>query len=256
MSLPRARLHSTGFSLIEMALVLAIIGFVLGGMMLTLSAQVTQHNIGETQNRLKQARDALIGFAIANGRLPCPATATSNGVESPAGGTACTSPYNGYLPAVTLGFQPVDSSGYAVDAWNNRIRYAVAQKVTGCAGPTYTFTSSVDLKANGVSCLPYDLVICQSATGTLPGATPPSCNTAASVTNPKTVVAIVFSTGKDFATPSAGNTDEQANLDGNALFVSHPPAPTGAPGGEFDDQFEWIPIGLLYGRMTAAGVLP
>ena len=27
-------------------------------------------------------------------------------------------------------------------------------------------------------------------------------------------------------------------------------------GGEFDDLVLWIPVGLLYGRMIAAGVLP
>ena len=35
----------------------------------------------------------------------------------------------GFLPAVTLGFSPVDSNGYAVDSWGstqNRIRYAVS----------------------------------------------------------------------------------------------------------------------------------
>jgi len=265
MSMSCARLRSAGFSLIEMALVLAIVGFVLGGMMLTLSAQVTQHNIDETQNRLKQARDALLGFAIANGRLPCPATATSNGVESPANGGTCTNVsgiYTGYLPAVTLGFQPVDSSGYAVDAWNNRIRYAVAQTTLAstCTASTSPppFTSATTLKANGVSCQPSDLLVCESASGI--SAT--SCGAASNaVTNQDTVVAVVFSTGKDYTAMTSGNTDEQVNLKSGAyagypVFISHPPAPTGASGGEFDDQFEWIPIGLLYGRMTAAGVLP
>jgi hypothetical protein len=73
----------------------------------------------------------------------------------------------------------------------------------------------------------------------------------------------VFSPGKNFATAqtaaaalSAGRNDEAANLDGNTLYISHPPAPTGAAGGEFDDQMLWIPVGLLYGRLAAAGVLP
>lgn len=259
----REHRRTGGFSLIEMALVLAIIGFVLGGMLLTLSAQTSQHNIDETQNRLRQARDALIGFAIVNGRLPCPATASSNGVESPAGGGTCSSPvYGGFLPAVTLGFQPVNGNGYAVDAWNNPIRYAVTQTVAAgtCTGSTSPppFTSAANLKASGVSCQPSDLLICESASGISAS----SCGAAGNaVTNQDTVVAVVFSTGKDYASMSSGNIDEQVNLKQGAyssypVFVSHPPAPVGASGGEFDDQFEWIPIGLLYGRMTAAGVLP
>jgi hypothetical protein len=42
----------------------------------------------------------------------------------------------------------------------------------------------------------------------------------------------------------------------NPVFVAHTPAPTGAPGGEFDDLLTWIPAGQLYGRLVAAGVLP
>ena len=49
---------------------------------------------------------------------------------------------------------------------------------------------------------------------------------------------------------------EARNLDANALFVSRAPDPPSAAGGEFDDQMVWIPVGLLYGRMVAAGVLP
>ncbi|MDA8107680.1 MAG: type II secretion system protein [Betaproteobacteria bacterium] len=274
--------RTAGFSLIEMAIVLAIIGFVLGGMLLTLSAQVSQRNIDETQVRLRQARDALIGFAIANGRLPCPASApppaspSSNGMESVSGGT-CTNFYNGFLPAVTLGFQPVSSSGYALDAWGNPIRYAVVQKITGCVDSTTGLPASPaispfiasspnpTLKTYGVSCQPNDLVICQGGlydsyiSATSCGSPPaPATN---SVTKQNTVVAIVFSTGKDYTSMTSGNTDEQINLKNApygsyATFVSHPPAPVGASGGEFDDQLEWIPVGLLYGRMTAAGVLP
>ena len=46
------------------------------------------------------------------------------------------------------------------------------------------------------------------------------------------------------------------NTDGNALFVSHTPAPSGATNGEFDDQFTWITVGEIYGRLIAAGKLP
>jgi prepilin-type N-terminal cleavage/methylation domain-containing protein len=260
MRAPHSGARRAGFSLIEMSLVLAIIGFVLGGMLLTLSAQVTQHNIDQTQARLRQARDALIGFAIASGRLPCPASSTSNGVESPSGGGPCTNPYNGFLPAVTLGFEPVNSNGYAVDGWGNPIRYAVAQTMTLCTGATSPppFTSAANLKANGVSCQPSDLLICKSSSGISAS----SCGAAGNaVTNQDTIVAVVLSTGKDYATMTSGDTDEQVNLKtgsygGYPVFISHPPAPQGATGGEFDDQLEWLPVGLLYGRMTAAGVLP
>ena len=82
-----------------------------------------------------------------------------------------------------------------------------------------------------------------------------ACDAGTSVTNPSMVVAIVFSTGKNTATGGTG-TNEARNLDSNQLFVFRPPDPSSATGGEFDDQMLWIPVGLLYGRMIAAGVLP
>ena len=69
------------------------------------------------------------------------------------------------------------------------------------------------------------------------------------------VVALVFSTGKNGATGGTG-ADEAANLDGNATFVFHTPTPGTAANGEFDDQFTWITVGELYGKLLAAGVLP
>ena len=77
------------------------------------------------------------------------------------------------------------------------------------------------------------------------------------------MVAILFSTGKNFGTATtaaaataAGRADEAANLDGNKVFVSHTLAPTGAAGGEFDDMLTWVPVGVFYGRLVGAGVLP
>jgi hypothetical protein len=58
---------------------------------------------------------------------------------------------------------------------------------------------------------------------------------------------------------SATNTDEDSNNsnDGTAAFMyrqaSENPAVTG---GEFDDQVVWIPPGILFSRMVAAGRLP
>jgi prepilin-type N-terminal cleavage/methylation domain-containing protein len=267
------RIARRGFSLVELALVLAIIGILLGSAMYTLSAQTEQRTREETQRRLEQAREALLGFAVANGRLPCPADGTTTGVESPAGGGACTNPYNGFLPAIALGFQPTDPQGFALDAWNNRIRYAVAQSINSCVGTSVTphFTSRTNLKQNGMSCQPgtNDLLICKSSV-TTPAPAPGSCGPASNVlTNNSpsgTVVAVIFSAGKNYAfaptaaaATGAGKPDEAANLDNDSIFISHTPMPEGtaaANGGEFDDMMLWIPVGTFYGRLAAAGVLP
>jgi prepilin-type N-terminal cleavage/methylation domain-containing protein len=268
----RIRFRQRAFTLVELAVVLAIVGLLIGSLMYALSAQFDQRAREQTQRSLEQAREAVLGFAIANGRLPCPASTASSGGESPAGGGDCTNYYDGFLPAVTLGFQPVDSDGFALDAWNNRIRYAVARNLNAgtCIGTSTVphFTVKATLKQNGMSCQPNsnELLICkstQSAPAPVPGNCGPVANAITNATPSGTVVAIIFSPGKNYATAptsalaaAAGKADEAANLDGNTVFISHTPAPMGAGGGEFDDMMVWIPVGVLYGRLASAGVLP
>src|SRR3954468_5812680 len=119
-----------GFSLVELAIVIALITLLLGSVLVPLQSQVESRKLSDTEKILDNVREALLGYAAANGYFPCPAdyAGGSNGREAtgynhatgscPApvtGGTAGV--YIGYLPAVTLGFTPIDTSGYAVDAW-------------------------------------------------------------------------------------------------------------------------------------------
>lgn len=255
------RRHSAGFTLTELAVVMAIVALLLGGVMYTFSAQVEQRNFEETRRRLDQARELVLAFAVVKGRLPCPATATSLADESPATGGSCTTYYDGWLPAAAIGYQQVDAAGYAVDAWGNRLRYAVAQKVTNCSGSSTLphFTDATNIRTNGVSCQSNDLLVCKSATaaGLDASASPPTCggSGANQIMSTGLVTAIIFSTGKNGSTGGTG-TDEAANLDNNALFVFHSPTPSTATNGEFDDQLTWITVGELYGKLIAAGVLP
>jgi len=241
-----------GFTLTELAVVFTVISLLLAAAMYTLSAQTDQRNNEETRRRLEAARELLLGFAVANGRLPCPAT--TSGAEAITTPPNCDATYGGFLPARAIGFQIVDTGGFALDAWGNRIRYAVASTAPTCAvAPTAAphFTNAIALRTNGISCQPNDLVVCQSASGI----TATSCGTAASVTNQTTLAALVFSTGKNGATGSTG-IDEAANLNGDRVFVWHTPTPVGAANGAFDDQMAWIPVGELYGKLIAAGLLP
>ncbi|TMF04389.1 MAG: type II secretion system protein, partial [Chloroflexi bacterium] len=139
-----------GFTLTELAVVFTIIALLIGGGMMTLSAQVEQRNNDETVRRLNAAAEAVLAYAIVNRQFPCPAVAGATGDEAPAGGGACTNWYGGFLPARTIGFQPTDPQGYGVDVWGNRIRYAMANLITGCTGgpPALPhFTSQLNLKA-------------------------------------------------------------------------------------------------------------
>lgn len=245
--------HRRGFSLVEMAVVLLIVSLLIGGLTMTLSAQVDQRNIDETRRRLEAAREALIGYAIVNRRLPCPAIAASTGDEAPAGGGTCTTWYGGFLPARTIGFQPTDAAGYGLDAWGNRIRYALASLITGCTGSSTTphFTSMTNLKANGVSCRPNDLDVCASAAGN----TATSCNTAVRAVSTQTAAFILFSTGKNGALTPAAGSDEEQNINGDPVFVSRAPGDPAAAG-SYDDVVLIVPAGVFYSRLVSAGILP
>lgn len=288
-----------GFTLVELAVGVFIIALLMSSLMYTLSAQSDQRAIEETRRRLENARQLLLGYAAANGRLPCPARCSSwstcntgtyttsdevrdtttgqctgGGVDDYYGGTLSVGPpqvIGGLLPAATIGFAQTDTRGYAVDAWGNRIRYAVAKKraLTTC-GPgdppstTILWTNATNLKTWGMACQPDDLLICKTSQVT-PAISSTSCGGASPPANQimtsSLVVAIVFSTGKNGAIYSGGaGADEQANVSdttsNDPVFVYHQPQPTGATGGEFDDQFSWITVGELMGKLVTAGRLP
>jgi len=280
--LRRPPLPPRGFSLVELALVLLIVGILMLSLMSTLSSQIEQRNIDDTRRRLEQARELVLAFATVNGRLPCPARSNSIGaevrnasgeckdasnVEDYYGGALAGGVTGGLLPAATIGYQQVDSSGFAIDAWQNRIRYAVAKSVaSGTCTSTFVnphFVNAANMKANGIACQPGDLLICKS-TNVSPAPTTSSCGGtpagANQIMSQSLVVVIIFSTGKNGALTCATCTDEAANLDGagsaNPIFVYHTPTPSSFATGEFDDQFIWITVGELYGRLIAGGVLP
>ncbi|MCF8151889.1 MAG: prepilin-type cleavage/methylation domain-containing protein, partial [Sulfuritalea sp.] len=191
-----------------------------------------------------QSTDALLGYAAINGRLPCPATAASNGVESPIGGGVCTNPYNGFLPAATLGLPGVDATGYLLDGWAGRMRYAVTTASANAA----TTTNGIQTATTAVFGPAANLRVCASATGI----TPTTCGTAAVVTSNS--VALVFSLGPNRGL--AGGVDEAANQNNDQVFVSHPKTNSAAANGEFDDLPRWLLPNVLFVRMTQAGRLP
>ena len=245
-----------GFTLVEMAIVLMIVGLLLGGMLVPLSAQMEQRNVTDTRKQLDEIQQALIGYAIINGRLPCPASATSNGSESPVGGGDCVSPnfYNGFVPAATLGLSGTDSSGFVVDSWGNRIHYAVTawSKTTS---PTFNnvFTTANGMSTTGISNLSPNLLVCSSATAT--GFNGSSCGTNNALTSSPGVPVVIYSTGKNGAYGGTG-ADEAANpnpnstASNNQTFISHTPTP------DFDDLVIWLSPNILVNRMVTAGKLP
>lgn len=234
-----------GFTLIEMAIVLLIITLLLSALLVPLGTQVEQRKIAETQKTLEEIKEALFGFAIANGRLPCPASAAS-GVESPTGGVC--DPWNGFVPAITLSISPTDNQGFAIDGWGQRIRYAVTTSNTSAV----TTGDGIRSLSLGMGEFSPDLHVCASSTGVTAGACGPVVNTN---TLTASAPAVIYSLGTNWATGGTG-ADEAENLDADKVFISHVPSSATAPNGEFDDIVVWLSPNILFSRMLAAGKLP
>ena len=245
--------NSSGFTLAELAIVVVIVGLLMGSLLLTMSTQLDQRKRNDTQQTLDLARDALIGYAIANGRLPCPALPAATGVEAPLGGGACTAAYYGYYPAVTVGLTNTDSSGYLLDAWGNRIRYAVTKQ------NTYSFTTAGQIKA-GLSSqtLTPDLQVCSSSTNMTGTGDTAACGSGYSLSTG--AAAVILSLGANGATGGTSNDEirnaKTATSYNDRAFVYHTPVPAGgSPNMEFDDIVTWLSPNVLYNRLVAAGAI-
>lgn len=264
---PRAR----GFSMIELAISLAVLSILLTGILVPLTTQVNQRKVAVTAKTLDDIRDALLGFAAANGRLPCPAVDNATGDEAFATGGTPGTPTNGtcrsffgFVPGRTLGITPVDRDGYVVDGWGssvNRIRYAVSNDTIAAAGVTSPFTKIDGMRtatiaevAKQAALAPGFLNVCDSGSGVVAGV---SCGTARTLTS--NAVAVIWSPGANAATGGTG-TDEAQNpnprneTSTDRIFVSK--NQTDVSGNAFDDVVTWLSLNTLVNRMVTAGQLP
>jgi type II secretory pathway pseudopilin PulG len=237
--------RAAGFTLVELALVIFILALLLSSLLVPLGTQVDQSNISATQKSLDDVKEALIGFALANGRLPCPADPTISTGQLNAGverATCTGANVNGVLPWTTLGVNETD-------AWGRRYTY----RVTAIFADAISTTFGASCPA-GTTAMQSSFALCSQGDIT--------------VTNGATQIpAVVVSHGKDgygayttsgtqMPTTGAG-PDELENTNANTTFVSRPytdnPAATG---GAFDDIVVWITPNILLNRMVAAGKLP
>lgn len=278
--------YGHGFTLIEVAMVMIIIGLMLAASIAPLSSMIERNKIEETDAILNDVMEALYGFAIANGRLPCPATALSLGNEDVATlcpGTAASiaAGAHGFVPGRLLGISgKYNDDELLLDAWNNPIRYSVTQSDRPNTNPATAansqpdFTTANEMRILGINDLLADLIICSRFSG--PGHScapaPPTNNTLA--TN---AVAVLLSLGEDGARTVTGNDQlENAGEAGTTLVAALPPAGTGLSyqvaadrvfvsrsykntttgTGAYKHQIKWMSPNTLYAKMIAAGQLP
>jgi prepilin-type N-terminal cleavage/methylation domain-containing protein len=242
------------FTLLEVAIVLLVVAILASGIALPLAAQANLRRHEEARHLLEEARDALLGFAAANGRLPCPATADSHGQEAFAAGAdassgACASFHGGFLPGAALGLAGLDAQGLVRDPWpadRNRIRYAVHGGTINAIANALTRANGMQMATlAGLADAPHYLYVC--STGAAANAS--GCGPAANQLTRRAAF-VVLSTGVNGGLEPAPGSDESRNVDGDAVFVARESS------ADFDDVVDWGAITLLVNRMLVAGRLP
>ncbi len=266
-----------GFSLIEMAISLVIIGLLIGSLLVPGVEQSTRQKIKLTQQTLEEIKEALLGFAEVNGRLPCPAI-DLNGKEANFTDTTkqkCEKydDADGYLPWAILGVGKYDAWGrpfrYRVDGWFNNgpgifdprtMEPKPLSHPIGASRASLTITSRQGKPLNQAAS-PYDNV-----KKVLNYQLNASKLNYPYVSN---VVAIIFSCGKN-GRPD-GNNDIDGIINSDAL-CSNPflngvtPTWDSNPKNnyvqdsyvedQFDDILVWLPKNILIARLTTAGKWP
>ncbi len=239
-TVPQRLTFQRGFTLTEMSVVLVIVALLIAGLMIPLSTQQEIRARTATDKTLSDVREALIGFAATNARLPRPANSATDGTERAA--CATDADCSGFIPWATLGVEKLDG-------WNKLIRYSVTPAYANATITLTTIANRTVQGRDGAGALSY-----------LAGQA--SCTAAG-----QCVAAVVFShgagrwgtsdSGTALADGSATNADEDANNTGPTAYFSRlPTADTAATGGEFDDVVVWLPSTLLTNRLIAAGKLP
>lgn len=218
-----------GFSLLEVSIVLLIMGLLLGSLLRPFGAMLSDKKRRDTQAQLYDIREAVIGYASANHRLPCPQM--SGGAFE-----GDCSVEHGYVPAASLGLDGrFNNDGLLIDSWGRPIRYSVSHSDADGNGLP-DFTTASEMQSVGIQLLEPAFEICAAA----------GC----SELRANQVPVIIYSEGS----VTTGSADENENLDSDHRFVSRAVDDYGDD--QFDDVVVWLSENILYSRLIRAGVLP
>jgi len=273
----------SGFSLVEMSVVLVIVAVLIGGIIPAVTAQLETKGINTAKQEISDIKEALLGFVVAYRRFPCPATVNSSGAESfnpvPSDvreGGNCTNKH-GFVPAVSLGLRGnMNSDTLLLDPWGNPYRYSVSDanntkiacntslsESCDCipSNPlptTYDFSTKDKMRFIGLNCLDNKFTVYRDSAKTI------------QLTN--SVPAIIYSMGKNWAETLQHNSPNElenvgasvasANSAGRTYLIASNNTFVSAAyrsdktANHFDDIVDWISPTVLYNRMVMAGVYP
>ena len=217
----------SGFSLLELAIVLVVLATAMGSIAQISTQANRQKRWQQSQNILAEARQSLVAYAMQHGHLPCPASAQATmGLVEQRTGARCLSP-RGRLPTTTLGLKQPRS-------W--QILYSVSPEFSDksartagawpCAEPL-VFTS---------------FNLCDRGRHKI-YAKPPLVGANLLVND---IVAVVIDLG---SAHSPRGTEETENQDDDYIYIHK------SPSDDFDDRLAWLTDHTLKYQLAQVGAL-
>jgi hypothetical protein len=220
--------------------------------------------------QLRTIEEALYGFAQSQGRLPCPASDTSDGYEDGSAG-ACAEPH-GFVPATSLGLSgQLNVDSLLLDPWGNPIRYSVATSLLSGGNPDFSkavSTDSIDEFFNAGTLIAGDptedcnnTIVDLNNTGLFLVCDKIDDPAGNGIVLSDIAPAVVMSMGENWASSTSTNEDANAGSsmlgayaihdDDELVFIS-----SSYIENDFDDQLVWLSPYVLFNRMVSAGKLP
>ncbi|MGE0386641.1 MAG: type II secretion system protein [Gammaproteobacteria bacterium] len=277
-----------GFTLIELAMVIFVLALLFGGLIGPMTMRVEQSGREETEARMQEIKEALLGFAVTRGRLPCPDCpdgagsctgvaaaergdgredlldcADGNGIcaavpaanRGDGNGDVCAT--NGADARYPTGALPFADLGVrAEDGWGRRYRYVVTASFSDMSDGAGTDIAADQMVASCSARPPAGVSFEICSLGFLNvfnwAAPPPDTEVRTEVAASVPVVVISF--GANAQSGGALSSDEQDNQQNARDFVFRPYARD--TDRDFDDMLAWVPATVLVNRMISAGRLP
>ena len=277
----------TGFTLVEIAIVLLIVGILLGYTVALFPRQQELKQYRAVERQMNEVIEAVIGFAQVNGRLPCPAVPNSAGAEAINAGVGCTQ-YGGFVPVNTLGLSGrLNADSLLQDPWGNPYRYYVTN-LNFNAGQLSDFIMPGEMRAVGLVDSNADTYIDLDGRYLI-------CNAVSAINNLCTAGTtpifgnpdgagqyagapfVLLSQGKNWSEPGPSNDEVENSGASTTATLGMTAGPSGATyllknvvaGNEttfvrpragmsdnFDDVVRWVSPSILFSRMIQAGQLP
>lgn len=243
---------SNGFTLVEMAIVLLIIGILTKSALGPLASLQEHRKRSQTTHQLEVVREAVFAHIVAYGALPCPlpqnATDTAysfSAASSSSGGRAALcNDANGFVPAHSLRLDgATNEQGALLDPWGSEYRFAVSLQDHDTLGNSGQpdWTTQGEAGAVGVGGLSADIVLCNNVRG---------ADCAGRSIRSDQIAFVVLSPGRD----ASASGQQSENLDADNYFVyTEESVVADSP---FDDLLVWGSAADVMYWMLRIGWLP